>query len=147
MKIILFLEAILFFILFACSGVNHIDYKPDISNVQNPISTIKTTLEQQPPAYAYVPVKVEVTDEKITLFMEESGKLSMITGASSIVPMILYYKNLGEPKLSKSNNSSIWIVEIYDTLGNDLYWVYTQNEEEAKNFFNALYLMINAKKR
>jgi hypothetical protein len=68
----------------------------------------------------------------------------MLTGESSIVPMVLYYKNLGKPKLSKSNKSSIWHVEIYDTLGNDLYWVYTQTEKEAKNFFDALSFMIDA---
>ena len=58
------------------------------------------------------------------------------------MPTILYYKNLGVPKLGGSTNPSIWHVEIYDKFDNDLYWVYTQEENEAKEFLNALYYMI-----
>lgn len=147
MKFTLIIEIILFSILVSCSTSNRIDYVPDLSNVKDPISTIKTTIEQQPPAYAYVPTSVEVTEERITLFMVESGKLSILKGESSIVPLILYFKNLGEPKLSKSYKDSIWHIEIYDTFGNDLYWVYTHDEREAKNFYDALFFMIDTKKR
>jgi len=73
--------------------------------------------------------------------MVESGILSMII-PGSIVPTILYYRNLGDPKLSRSTKYPIWHVEIYDKSGNDLYWVYTHEEKEAKDFINALYYMI-----
>jgi len=62
-------------IMLACSSVNRINYTPDISDVKNPISTIKTTLEQQPPAYAYLPVKVEVTEQCMTLYLNFARKL------------------------------------------------------------------------
>jgi hypothetical protein len=41
----------------------------------------------------------------------------------------------------------IWHVEIYDKLGNDLYWVYTFEEKEAKDFINALSYMIAGNRR
>ena len=132
-------------ILLACSHkdvIPYTPYTPDISNINDPITTIKDTLEQQPPAYAYVPARVEVTDKFIKLYLVESGILSKFIGGGRIVPTILYYKNLGVPKLGRSMNPSIWHVEIYDKFGNDLYWVYTQEENEAKEFLNALYYMI-----
>lgn len=128
------------FALFSGCGVKQINYKPDITNVVNPIPTLKETLEQQPPAYAYVPFKVEVTDQFMALYLVESGIVPL--SSSSIVPTILYYKNLGDPRLSKSIRDQIWQVQIYDKFGNDLYWVYTDNENEAKSFLNALVYMI-----
>ena len=126
-------------LLVACGGsVKLIDYTPDISNVKDPISTIKTTIEEQPPTYASVPAKVEVTERCITLHMVDSGFLSIFP--STIVPTYYYYKNFGIPKLSKD---PIWNVAICDNSGYDLYYVYTHDEKEAKGFFNALYYMIN----
>jgi hypothetical protein len=131
-------------LLVACGGhVKLIDYTPDISNVKDPISTIKTTIEQQPPAYAYVPLKVEVTNKRMTLYLYEAGIVSKLIGYHDEVPTIFYYKNLGVPKLSRSMNPPLWYVEIFDKFGNDLYWVYTEEEKEAKGFINALYYMIN----
>ena len=135
------------FIILACSSINRIDYTADTSNVKDPISIIKATLEQQPPAYAYVPAKVEVTNELITLYMVEPGKLSMFIGGSSIVPTLLYFRNLGDPRISRSTKYPIWHVEIYDTFGNDLYWVCTQEEKEAKKFVDAMYYMIEINRR
>ena len=83
----------LILLLLACGCASRIDYTPDVSHVKDPISTIKDTLEQQPPAYAYLPVKVEVTEQLITLYLVESGMVPLL--GSSIVPKILYYKNLG----------------------------------------------------
>ncbi|MDA8137363.1 MAG: hypothetical protein M0036_01815 [Desulfobacteraceae bacterium] len=131
---------------FACSNTQRIDYSPNFGNLKDPISLIKITLEQQPPAYAYVPVKVEVTDQLMTLYLVESGIPSPFNSGSSIVPKILYYRNLGDPKLSKSTKYPIWHVEIYDKLGNDLYWVYTQDEREAKEFIDSLCYMIKKAK-
>jgi hypothetical protein len=100
-------------LLVACGGsVKLIDYTPKISNVKDPISTIKTTIEEQPPAYAFVPTKVEVTERCITLHMVESGFLSIFPSTC-------------------------------DNSGYGLYYVYTHDEKEAKEFFNALYYMIN----
>jgi hypothetical protein len=127
--------------LLVCGCASRIDYRPDVSNVKDPISTIRNTLEQQPSAYSYLPVKVEVTDQLISLYLVESGMLPLV-GGSSIVPRILYYRNLGDPKLSKSARHPMWHVEIYDKMGNDLYWVYTTEEREAKEFIDALHYMI-----
>lgn len=74
--------------------------------------------------------------------MGERGILSPLIGAGKVTPKILYYKNLGDPKISKSTKYPVWHVEIYDKFGNDLYWVCTQDEKEAKDFLDALYYMI-----
>jgi hypothetical protein len=130
----------LILLLLACGCASRINYTPDVSHVKDPISTIKNTLEQQPPAYAYLPVKVEVTEQLITLYLVDSGVLPLL--GSSIIPTILHYRNLGDLRLSKSARNPIWHVEIYDKMGNDLYWVYTTEEKEAKEFINALHYMI-----
>lgn len=135
----------LILLLLACGCASRIDYTPDVSHVKDPISTIKDTLEQQPPAYAYLPVKVEVTEQIITLYLVESGMVPL--SSSSIVPKFFYYKNLGDPRLSKSARNPIWHVEIYDKMGNDLYWVYTAEERAAKEFINALHYMIELQNR
>jgi hypothetical protein len=133
-------------LLLACGCASRIDYTPDVSHVKDPISTIRDTLEQQPPAYAYLPVKVEVTEQVITLHLVESGMLPVL-GGGNIVPKILYYRNLGDPKLSKSARHPIWHVELCDKMGNDLYWVYTTEERAAKEFINALHYMIQLQNR
>lgn len=138
----LFAAVLLCTFLILC-GAARIDYTPDLSNVNDPISTLKATLEQQPPAYAYVPVKVEVNDQMIALYLVEGGIPGPFnSGASSIIPTILYYKNLGKPVLSKSTRANVYHVQIIDKRGNDLYWVVTLEETEAKAFYNALYYMI-----
>lgn len=93
-----------------------------------------------------MPVKVEVTDQSITLYLIESGLPWTPPIFSSIVPTILYYKNLGDLKLTRSTKDPVWHVEIYDKLGNDLYWVCTLEEKEAKEFIDALYYMIHMEK-
>ena len=130
--------------LFACATtVNVINYTPDLSNIEDPISTIKNTLEQQPPAYAYVPVKVEVTDQMMAVYMLESGLFKLGT---SIVPTVFYYKTLGDPRLSRSTRANfIWNIEIFDKYGNSLYWVFTDSEKQAKDFVDALVYMIRSK--
>ena len=143
-RIVLFLSCLF---VMGCSGAKAISYTPDILNVTDPIATIKTALEQQPPAYAYVPVKVEVTDQRMTLYMVDSGVPSIFNrGGSTVVPTTYYYKTLGAPKLSSSTKYPIYNVEIYDKIGNCLTWIYTYEEKEAKEFIDALSYMIQNSK-
>ena len=137
----LFILIISLFIV-AC-GTAYIEYTPKISNVKDPISTIKTTLEEQPPAYAYVPAKVEVTERCITLYMVEQGSGFPFRGGGTVVPTNYYFRNLGAPKLS---DSPIWGVVIYDDTGYDLYYSYMNSEKEAKEFINALTYLISKNK-
>ena len=135
-----FIMTIMTMLIISCGGVDYIDYTPDLSNVKDPISVIKNTIEEQPPAYASIPAKVEVSDRCITIYMVESGSFSFIfRGGGSVVPTNYYYKNFGTPKLS---NSPIWNVVIYDKTGYDLYYVYVNTEKEAKEFIDALSYMI-----
>ncbi len=71
--------------------------------------------------------------------------MSWLTGPSLIAPFIIYYKNLGPLILVKSKGA--WRIELYDKLGNDLYWVWTFEEEKAKEFINALHYMIEIKNK
>jgi hypothetical protein len=120
------------------------NYKPDITHVEHPKVTIKTMLEEQPPAYAYLPSDIEVTDKAIKMTVAAGG--SILTMGIPIPGMkqkdVYYYKNLGTPVLSKPENQPVWNVQIVDIQGNVLYWFFANTEEEAKTFINALSYMI-----
>lgn len=135
------LSLFLFCSIISCGGAAHIDYTPDLSNVIDPVAIIKATLERQPPAYASIPEKVDVTDRSITMYVEESEAsfLSVFSSNMTVVPKNYYFKNLGIPKLF---NSPIWSVVLYDNSGYYLYCVYVHTEMEAKEFMNALAYMI-----
>ena len=135
----------LIFLFLACGCASRINYTPDVSQVKDPISTIKSTLEEQPPSLAYAASNVEVTDERMSFHLVEGGIRSIVSGPSLIVPFILYYKNMGPPVFVKSKGA--WRVELYDKLGNDLYWVWTFEEEKAEEFINALHYMIELQKK
>ena len=60
-------------IVFGCGArVKVIDYAPNLYNVNDPIGSIKRTIEQQPIAYACVPVKVEVDEQKMVIHLQEN---------------------------------------------------------------------------
>lgn len=135
-----FTMTIITMFIISCGGGAYIDYTPDLSNVKDPISVIKNTIEEQPPAYASVPAKVEVSDRCITIYMVESASFLLVfKSGGSVVPTNYYFKNFGTPKLSKSR---VWNVVIYDNTGYDLYYVYVNTEKEAKEFIDALSYMI-----
>ena len=119
-------------------------YTPDISHVQHPKQTIKTMLEEQPPAYAYLPSDLEVTDKAIKMTVAAGG--SFLTMGIPIPGMnkrdVYFYKNLGTPVLSKPADQPVWNVQIVDLQGNVLYWFFANSEKEAKTFINALAYMI-----
>lgn len=121
-----------------------ITYQPDITHVKNPKETIKTMLEEQPPAYAYLPTNLKVTDKAITMNVAAGG--SFLTMGIPVPGMqktdVYYYKNLGTPILSQPENQPVWNVQIVDLQGNVLYWFFANTEEEAKTFINALSYMI-----
>ncbi|RUM37907.1 MAG: hypothetical protein DSY70_08865 [Desulfobulbus sp.] len=119
-------------------------YQPDITHVKNPKVTIKTMLEEQPPAYAYLPSDIQVTDKAITMTVAAGG--SFLTMGIPVPGMtkrdVYYYKNLGTPILSKPEGQPVWNVQIVDIQGNVLYWFFANTEDEAKTFINALSYMI-----
>lgn len=122
--------------LFAsCGGGSIIQYKPDVSGVQNPIRTIKATLEEQPSSYAYVPYEVEVNDQ----FM------SFALGAGHRQPGTftrLYYKRIGKITLSKSWKYPTYEVNIWENTGAHAAIVVTLEENKAKDFINAVQYMV-----
>jgi hypothetical protein len=119
-------------------------YTPDISHVQHPKQTIKTMLEEQPPAYAYLPSDLEVTDKAIKMTVAAGGSfLTMgIPIPGTTKRDVYFYKNLGNPILSKPADQPVWNVQIVDLQGNVLYWFFANTENEAKTFINALAYMI-----
>ena len=126
-------------------SVPKINSAPGISHVIDPKSTIKTILEEQPPTYAYIATDIEVTDKAIKMTIPASGSiLTMgIPIPGTTERKILYYRHLGKPILSKSQQDPIWNIQIVDKQGNDFYWVYTTTEGEAELFVTALNYMIN----
>jgi len=67
---------LIFCVLVSCvaaTATPQLNYKPDITHVKSPITTIKTTIEEQPPAYAYLPSDLEVTDKAIKMTVAGGG--------------------------------------------------------------------------
>jgi len=121
-----------------------IHYTPDASKVKNPIKTITTLLEEQPPAYGYIPTNLEVTERAIKMTVPAGG-----TWFTMGVPIpgqkkqdIYYYKTLGIPVVSKPEYDPVWNVQIVDKYDNVLYWLFTDTRENAERFADALYYMI-----
>ncbi len=121
-----------------------VNYTPDTSKVKNPIKTIKTLLEEQPPAYGYIPTNLEVTERAIKMTVPAGG-----TWFTMGVPIpgqkeqdVYYYKTLGIPVVSKPENDPVWNVQIVDKHDNVLYWMFAETRENAERFADALYYMI-----
>jgi len=121
-----------------------IQYTPDASKVKNPIKTITTLLEEQPPAYGYIPSDLKVTEKAIRMTVAAGGYWftfgAPIPGQKK--QEVYYYKSLGTPVVSKPENEPVWNVQIVDKHGNVLYWLFTDTREEAERFADALYYMI-----
>jgi hypothetical protein len=134
-------------IVFGCGArVKVIDYAPNLDNLNDPVGTIKRTLEQQPIAYAYVPVKVEVDEQKMVIHLQEYVNPWTFHFHQGVVPYPYYYKNLGQPTLL-DQEPSVWGINILDKAGNSLYQAFTLDEQEAKDFINALSYMIKKSER
>ena len=126
---------VLCLILSACGAGTSIEYKPDISGVKDPILVIKTTLEEQPSKYAYVPYEVEVNDQYIAFAL----------GAGHRHPGTftrLYYKRIGDITLSKSWRYPTYEVNIWENTGDHAAIVVTLEEKRAKDFIDAVKYMI-----
>jgi hypothetical protein len=121
--------------LYACGAGTSIEFKPDISGVKDPILVIKDILEEQPAAYAYVPSDVEVNDQYLA-FGLASGHRSPGTFTR------LYYKRIGEIRLSKSLRYPTYEVNIYEKSGDHAAIVVTMEEKRATDFINALHYMV-----
>ena len=145
-KFIMVIFAIVCLSLFNChSRSRPYPYQPTKSNVSNPIPFIESAIELQPPTYAYLPVKVEVTNEYIKLVYLESAyafPVRMFTSSASQVETtrIIRYEHIGSLKLYRTD---VWWVEILDPAGNNLYSIYTFKEDRAKKLIDALTIMID----
>jgi len=121
-----------------------INYTPNASKVKNPIKTIKTLLEEQPPAYGYIPTNLEVTDKAIKMTLPAGGY--WFTFGAPVPGQqkqdVYYYKTLGTPVVSKPDNEPVWNVQIIDKHDNVLYWLFTDTREDAERFADSLYYMI-----
>jgi hypothetical protein len=126
---------------------SQVAYMPNPANITNPIETIKSTIEQQPAAYAYMPVAVEVDEKCIKLYMVGSppphvvpigNALIVGQGDSYVTPESICYKNIGKLKLFQINNSSVWRIEINDRAGEYMYWVYAYDRADAERFLDAI---------
>lgn len=123
------------------------EYKPNPLNIQDPIKVIKETIEQQPPAYAYMPVHVGVDKSCIKLYMP--GEMPIYFGSNSTVIVgppssenvrlePVCYKNIGRVGLSYIKKKKVWRVEIDDVEGNYMYWVYSYQKSDAERFIDAI---------
>lgn len=135
--------------LASCHIGKPIPYNPTPSNVREPITVMKSIIEQQPAAYAYIPTDVEVDEQCIKLYMEGSkpqvmavvgGKGTAVAvghGGSSGSLQPVCYKNVGRVGLSKVGDN-VWRVEIDDRNGNYMYWVYSYERSDAEQFIDAI---------
>ena len=119
--------------LFACNSA--VRYVPN-PNVSDPAKVIERIMISQPPHYAgAVPYKVSVKSDSIEMWMTEpggGGKLGESLG-------VIYYKNIGKVVL---NHTDIWYVEILNPSGIWMYNVFSSDENEAKQFIDALYTVM-----
>jgi hypothetical protein len=122
--------------LISCRTITPTSYNPNPMNVDNPISVMKDTIQQQPAAYAYMPADVEVDDKCTKLYMESSrprampilgggGGVVVGPGSSNVSLEPVCYKNIGRIGLSHIERGNLWRVEIDDRNGNYMYWVYS----------------------
>lgn len=112
MKCLCFISLFSLTLLSCIHIASHVAYTPNPLNVEDPIETIKSTIEQQPTAYAYMPVAVEVDDNCIKLYMSGStpqampivggqGGVVWARGETYVAPETVCYKNIGKVKLAK----------------------------------------------
>ena len=119
-------------------------YIPNIQNVKEPVLTIKTILEEQPPSYAWVPLELSVDERAIRMTTKAGGNFLTlgipIPGQTNKI--VIFYRYIGKAELSKDNNAPVWQVEISDKQGNVLYDAYTSTELEGKKLVDVLYYMM-----
>ncbi len=131
-------------------------YTANPINVTDPISVIKNTIQQQPPAYSYMPVHIEVDDKCIKLYMERhdpttmaviggGGGVAVGPGTINVSPEFVCYKNIGRIGLSHIEKDNLWRVEIDDKRGHYMYWVHSYERSDAERFIDAIYNFINLK--
>ena len=125
--------------LLTCTAYEWVPYQPNKSNVSDPRSFIKSTIERQSPKYVNVPIEVEVTNEYIKLIHLETYS----TGEKVAVPTQIYFEDIGDIKLSKGD---IWWVEIFDQAGIYFVGVFPAKENLAKKFIDALYVLKDSQK-
>jgi len=132
---------LVFFMLMMVGSCSYraVDYKPDLSNVSDPLTTLKMVVESQPASYAYLmPSKVEVDDECIRIYE---------TSDATILFMTIYFKNIGNFNLYEKKDSSVWYIEILDLSGTMMYRVFTFYEDDAKGFMDAMALQVGKNAR
>jgi len=139
----LFVTILCLSILISCRSIasSRVDYNPNPQNVKYPTMTMKKIIEQQPPAYAYMPNSVEVDDQCIKLFM--AWDLSGIAPQSARTEYICY-RNVGKISLSHNAYDKVWIVKIDDVRGKYMYWVYAYERNDAEQFIDAISNYIKA---
>jgi S1-C subfamily serine protease len=125
--------------LLTCTAYEWVPYQPNKSNLYDPRSFIKKTIERQSPKYVNVPIEVEVTNEYIKLIHLETYS----TGEKRAVPTQIYFEDIGDIKLVRGD---IWWVEIFDQTGIYFIGVVTIKENLAKKFIDALYVLKDSKK-
>ena len=148
----------------ACAQDQIVIYNPRPLNSTDPASTIKRVIEEQPKAYSYIPALVDVSDTSIRLFMVETmrdssyvfgrlpnGQTTMWVAHGNarqeVVPTTIYFKNIGDLKLAKSDKYKVWHVEISDKAGNYLYLVYAFEESGAKDVRDAVDYIENMRRK
>lgn len=150
---------LIFFALTSCATIIptvYTPYTPNPINVTDPISVIRNTIQQQPPAYAYTPAYLEVDDQCIKLFMESystnllpiiggGGGIIVGPGSTNLSPELVCYRNIGRIGLFHIEMKNLWRVEIDDKGGNYMYWVYTYERSDAERFIDAIYNFVTLK--
>lgn len=138
------------------AGITRTEYIANPNSVTDPISVIKNTINQQPPAYAYMPVYIEVDKQCIKLYMESyepivmpiiggDGGVVVGQGSSKVAPEYICYKNIGRIDLFHIKKDNLWRVEIDDKRGNYMYWIYAYERSDAEHFIDALYNFVGMK--
>jgi hypothetical protein len=121
--------------LFACALNSAVPYVPN-PNVSDPAKVIERIMISQPPDYAgAVPFKVSVKSDSLEMWMTEPGGGEKFGESHGVI----YYKNIGKVVL---NHADIWYVEILNPSGIWIYNVFSFDENEAKQFVDALYTVM-----
>lgn len=138
----------------SCDKSVHINYLPVGTNVEDPVSIIKETLESQPKAQRYKPAAVEVSEKHITLYKIESGgvgigwagRIVAVPQGDRIKPSVINYKHIGDVKLFWDEKYDQWYVQISDMDNNLFCYVFTYSKLEAQRFIDAVSYMISQSK-
>ncbi|SPD73395.1 exported hypothetical protein [uncultured Desulfobacterium sp.] len=129
-----------------------ITYQPSILDTANPKETVERFLRSN---HTGTPIgEIEVTDKyiKFVQLHETLNRRAIALAAVTKTPAMntttayyaekyLYYQNIGKVEMFKKN---YYWVEIYDKGAQLLFWVYSYDEKDIKEFLDALYSMMNA---